>query len=172
MSTDVGVLYLDLDGTVRHGYDELGRFVNGPDDVIIFPEAITMMRRWRDSGGRIVGVSNQGGIALGHVSLDDVRAGIRATWHATQGLFDHIGICPHHPSAPNPANARCWCRKPRPGLLIQSADILTHRYGETYPVDLALMVGDRDEDAQAAHNADIDFHWAHDWRGRANERTS
>jgi hypothetical protein len=29
----VRVLYLDLDGTVRKGSDELGRFVNGPEDV-------------------------------------------------------------------------------------------------------------------------------------------
>jgi hypothetical protein len=34
----VPVLYLDLDGTVRKGKDELGRFVNGPDDVELFPE--------------------------------------------------------------------------------------------------------------------------------------
>lgn len=44
----VPVLYLDLDGTVRHGHDELGRFVNGPDDVVVFPEATAMMRRWND----------------------------------------------------------------------------------------------------------------------------
>lgn len=30
------VLYLDLDGTVRHGFDELGRFVNKPEDVTVF----------------------------------------------------------------------------------------------------------------------------------------
>ena len=35
----VPVLYLDMDGTVRKGKDELGRFVNGPEDVEVFPEA-------------------------------------------------------------------------------------------------------------------------------------
>lgn len=165
----VPVLYLDLDGTVRHGKDELGRFVNSPDDVVIFPEAITLMRQWKRGGGRIVGVSNQGGIALGHVSLERASASVRRTWDLTKGLFDHIGICPHHPSAPDPTNARCWCRKPRPGLLIQSADILAYRYGETYPAHLALMVGDRDEDQQAAGNADVDFQWAHEWRSQVAE---
>jgi D-glycero-D-manno-heptose 1,7-bisphosphate phosphatase len=37
----VPVLYLDLDGTVRQGKDDtLGRFVNGPEDVVVFPEAV------------------------------------------------------------------------------------------------------------------------------------
>jgi hypothetical protein len=35
--TSTPVLYLNLDGTVRHGRDELGRFVNGPNDVVIVP---------------------------------------------------------------------------------------------------------------------------------------
>jgi hypothetical protein len=43
------LLCLDLDGTVRHGKDELGHFVNGPEDVIVFPEAVEMMRRWKDA---------------------------------------------------------------------------------------------------------------------------
>lgn len=44
MEKAVPVLYLDLDGTVRQGKDDgLGRFVNGPEDVIVFPEAVEMM---------------------------------------------------------------------------------------------------------------------------------
>jgi hypothetical protein len=63
------LLAVDLDGTVRHGKDELGRFVNGPDDVVVFPEAAEMMRRWKERGGKIIGVSNQGGIALGFMTM-------------------------------------------------------------------------------------------------------
>jgi histidinol phosphatase-like enzyme len=48
------VLYLDIDGTVRQGKDDaLGRFVNGPADVVVFPEAVEMMRRWKAGGGRL-----------------------------------------------------------------------------------------------------------------------
>jgi D-glycero-D-manno-heptose 1,7-bisphosphate phosphatase len=64
----VPVLYLDLDGTVRHGKDELGRFVNGPEDVVVFPEAVERMRKWKQGGGRIIGVSNQGAWRLGSSS--------------------------------------------------------------------------------------------------------
>lgn len=162
------VLYLDLDGTVRHGYDELGRFVNTPDDVIVFPEAVELMRRWKHGGGRIVGVSNQGGVALGHMTRSACAQTMLRTHKLTGGLFDKIAWCLHHPAAQHPEMARCWCRKPSPGMLIESALSLAHNHpGEIYPPYMALMVGDRPEDEQCAATASIDFQWAADWRGGA-----
>ena len=162
------VLYLDLDGTVRHGKDELGRFVNGPDDVVIFPEAVEMMRRWKDGGGRIVGVSNQGGIALGYLSDEMCRAAMMRTQELAGGLFDGITYCRHHPQAAHLEMARCWCRKPSPGLLIEAALSAAERFpGEIYPPYMALMVGDRPEDQECARIADIDFTWAPEWRSQA-----
>lgn len=161
----VPVLWLDLDGTVRKGYDELGRWVNGPEDVEVFPEAVERMRAWKAGGGRIVGVSNQGGIALRHVTAVQVQAAMLRTHELTGGLFDKIAYCSHHPSADHPEWARCWCRKPAPGLLIESGLSLTERYrDEAYPPYMALMVGDRPEDQECARIASIDFQWAADWR--------
>jgi hypothetical protein len=107
------LLCLDLDGTVRHGLDELGRFVNGPEDVVVFPEAVEMMRRWKAGGGRIIAVSNQGGIALGHMSMDDCAKAMLRTNDLADRLFDKMCWCSHHPQAEDPEYARCWCRKPR-----------------------------------------------------------
>lgn len=163
----VAVLYLDLDGTVRHGKDDLGRFVNGPDDVVIFPEAITMMRRWKARGGRIIGVSNQGGIALGHVTMGQVANAMLRTQHLTGNLFDKIAWCRHHPDSNDPEMARCWCRKPRIGLLVTAASDLALDTYEYYPVHMALMVGDRPEDAQCAEAAGVNFILASDWRAMA-----
>lgn len=165
MNGPTPLLFLDIDGTVREGKDDaLGRFVNSPDDVRVFPEAVTMMQRWKDAGGRIIGVSNQGGIALGIVSFSDVCATMIETQRQTGFLFDKIAFCRHHPEAADPEFARCWCRKPRPGLLIEAALELAAEHGEMYPPHMALMVGDREEDAQAAEAANIDFVHAHDWR--------
>jgi len=75
----VGILYLDIDGTVRHGKEQLGRFVNSPEDVVVFPEAVRQMKRWREAGGRIIGVSNQGGIALGLVDPAQVEKAMQRT---------------------------------------------------------------------------------------------
>jgi len=163
------VLYLDLDGTVRKGKDELGRFVNGPEDVEVFPEAVEMMRRWKAGGGRVVGVSNQGGVALGIVSHANVAAAMRATYIQAERLFDKIAYCVHHPSAADPEMARCWCRKPSPGLVIESALEVAAQHGEYYPPYMGLMVGDRPEDQECARLAGLDFQWAADWRAQAAE---
>jgi D-glycero-D-manno-heptose 1,7-bisphosphate phosphatase len=166
------LLFLDLDGTVRKGYDELGRWVNGPEDVDVFPEAVEMMRRWKAGGGRIIGVSNQGGVALGHLSRAAAIQAAEVTNHQTGHLFDRIALCTHHPGAEDPRNAHCWCRKPLPGLLIESAAYLRRSIGagEQYWPHMALMVGDRPEDQGAAEAANVDFQWAADWRAQAGRR--
>lgn len=164
----VPVLYLDLDGTVRQGKDDdLGRFVNGPEDVVVFPEAVEMMHRWKRAGGRVVGVSNQGGVALGIVSFRKVAAAIMETQRQCDGLFDKVSFCVHHPNADNPEMARCWCRKPSPGLLIEAAIDLGRRHDEYYPPYMGLMVGDRGEDQECARLSGLDFTWAHEWRSEA-----
>jgi D-glycero-D-manno-heptose 1,7-bisphosphate phosphatase len=164
----VPVLYLDLDGTVRHGKDELGRFVNGPEDVKVFPEAVEMMRRWKAGGGRIIGVSNQGGIALGIVSMAKVAAAMNETCRQSGKLFDKIAWCSHHPGAASPEFARCWCRKPSPGLLIEAALDIAARHNEYYPPYMGLMVGDRPEDEECARLAGLDFQHAAAWRSQAS----
>jgi D-glycero-D-manno-heptose 1,7-bisphosphate phosphatase len=160
----VPLLALDLDGTVRHGLDELGRFVNTPDDVVIFPEAIEMMRRWKAGGGRIIGVSNQGGIALGHMTQQTCAATMMRTHRLTGELFDKIAWCRHHPSANQLELSRCWCRKPSPGLLIEAALEIAARFGEYYPPYMGLFVGDRPEDQECARLSGFAFEWAADWR--------
>lgn len=166
----VPVLYLDLDGTVREGKDDaLGKFVNGPKDVRVFPEAAVQMQRWRSQrGGRIVAVSNQGGVALGLVSFGMVQAAMLETSKQTGNLFDKMCYCIHHPQADTPEMARCWCRKPSPGLIIEGALALSSQFpGEIYPPHLGLMVGDRDEDQECARIASLDFMWANQWRKEA-----
>ena len=170
---DIPVLYADLDGTVRQGKDELGRFVNGPDDVVVFPEAVEMMYRWKQAGGLIAAVSNQGGVALGIMPAEDMWAAVNETRTQCQGLIDAVHVCVHHPKADDPADARCWCRKPSAGAIAEAAHALAIRQGampgEKFPAHLAVMVGDRPEDRQAAEAAGVDFVPAEEWRARAGE---
>lgn len=160
------LLYLDLDGTVRKGRTELGRFVNKASDVLVFPEAVTMMRRWKEEvGGLIAAVSNQGGVAMGHMSLEDCVASMFETNRQAEAMFDVMLYCPHRP------DGSCWCRKPAPGMLIESATLLAaHGRTETscveFPPDLGLMVGDREEDEEAARLAGVSFITAAEWRAQ------
>jgi D-glycero-D-manno-heptose 1,7-bisphosphate phosphatase len=169
MATDspTPVLYLDLDGTVRHGFDTLGRFVNDPEDVVIFPEALKLMRKAKAEGKRIVGISNQSGIALGHFTMEQCIATMTKTHLLCDQLFDKIAFCRHHPQAKDPEMAQCWCRKPRIGLIIETCLDMAGQFNEYYPPAFGLFVGDRPEDQQCAENAALPFMWAKDWRAGA-----
>lgn len=165
----VPLLIIDVDGTVREGFDDpLGRFVHGPQDVVVFPRARELMRRWKTAGGRIIGVSNQGGVATGELTLHACQEAMLETQRQASGLFDLILMCLHHPDAPTLELQRCYCRKPRPGLPIEGMVILKSKYRhERYPQSMALVVGDRDEDRGMAEALDIDFLDAAEWRAGA-----
>lgn len=159
------MLFLDLDGTVRHGLDELGRFVNDAADVHVFPEVPALLARYRTAGWRICVVTNQGGIALGHMTTAACEEAIRETEVQCGAAFDAVAVCGHHPRAPEPEAAVCWCRKPRAGLVFYAIGALVSRHpGEAYPPHLGLMVGDRLEDRQCADAAALRFMLARDWR--------
>lgn len=165
----VPVLYCDLDGTVRHGKDELGRFVNEPKDVVIFDGVRELLWGYKKLGWRIVGVSNQGGIALGHMTMETCVKTMLETQELTGKAFDKIAWCAHYPGeGVAPEMAVCWCRKPRPGLVIETALEMSHQTGEIYPPHLGLFVGDRPEDEGCAENAGLTFLSAEKWRGGAH----
>lgn len=161
----VPILFLDLDGTVRKGLDELGRFVNTKDDVELFPRMRERLLSYKQQGWRIVAVSNQGGIATGQAKYEDVMDAILETYRQSGGAFDRMYICQHHPAAHDPEMASCFCRKPKMGMLVMAQQDLSDQYrDEMYPPHLALMVGDREEDQKCAESAGVAFKWASDWR--------
>jgi len=160
------VLYLDIDGTVRHGKDELGRFVNSARDVKVFDEVPNIIQRYVEAGWRIAGVTNQGGLALGLVSARNVQEALAETNHQCGDLFDVVSVCRHHPMAKDANEAVCWCRKPRAGLVVEAASMMNRvRPMEFYPPHMGLMVGDRPEDKACAEAAALPFMDAKQWRG-------
>lgn len=166
----VKVLYLDLDGTVRKGYDELGKFVNKASDVDVFENVPQLIKKYKSEGWRVVAISNQGGVSLGHLSFDECSLAMMETQKQCFNLFDKIMFCIHHPDAKDPEYAVCWCRKPRVGLVIEAAIILGNEHpDECYPPHLALFVGDRPEDKECAENANIKFMDAKEWRALSTQ---
>lgn len=164
----VPVLYCDIDGTIRFGKDELGRFVNTAKDVMVFPEVANLLWAYKSQGWRIVGVSNQGGIALGYMDMKTCTAAMAETQKQTRYAFDKIAWCSHHPDAEDPELAVCWCRKPKAGLVIETALAMSVKYDETYPPHLGLFVGDRPEDEKCAEAAGLRFISADLWRTGAH----
>jgi len=112
------------------------------------PQAIRLLN---ELGFRVAIVSNQPGIAKGHLKLQTFKAFERTMLsqvHAAGGHIDRIYYCLHHPDAKIPKlRKRCRCRKPEIGLLQQAAAELNVSLEECY------MVGDGIPDMVAGSRA-------------------
>jgi D-glycero-D-manno-heptose 1,7-bisphosphate phosphatase len=154
----VPVLYLDIDGTVRWGKDELGRFVNTAEDVRVFDEVPDLLQGYKAAGWRIIGVTNQGGIGLGYLDAPTCMLALAETNRQCYNVFDTITFCAHKP------DEGCPCRKPKAGMVVDARQWLFQQYGEQYPMHIGLFVGDREEDEECAKNAGLPFLSADKWR--------
>ena len=81
-----------------------------PDDVEIDEALAAALRRDREDGYLILGLSWQPEIADGTRTAADVAA-VFARMNALVGFPIEVEYCPHPAGPPS-----CWCRKPLPGL--------------------------------------------------------
>lgn len=136
------VLFVDRDGVLvaeRH-------YLASAADVDLLPGAAGALARARAAGLRVVGVSNQSGLARGLFGpaefaavmerVDELLAAAGAAW-------DAFYYCPHGPAD------GCACRKPAPGLLEEAARRVPWR---GHP---AWVVGDKESDVALARAAGL-----------------
>jgi heptosyltransferase-2 len=118
-------VFLDRDGTLN---EDVG-YLNNLKDLKIFDGTYQNLQRLKTAGFKLIGITNQSGIARGIVSEDFVRQ-TNTYLQETLGIDDFY-YCPHHP------DDRCQCRKPRPMLLHKAR--LKHR------IDLkaSYVIGDK-----------------------------
>ena len=112
------------------------------------PKAIRMLN---DLGLSVAIVSNQPGIAKGHLKPEILKAFERMMLSQIRvegGHVDRIYYCLHHPEAKiRKLRQRCRCRKPEIGLLEQAAADLQASLDECY------MIGDGISDLLAGSRA-------------------
>jgi heptosyltransferase-2 len=120
-------VFFDRDGTLC----EDAHYLNSMEDLRIFPE-IRSLRKLKEKGFSLIGVTNQSGIAREIVDRDFVRR-VNDTFIDEYG-FDGFYYCPHHP------DEKCSCRKPEPGLLMRARN--------DFDIDLkrSFVVGDKESD--------------------------
>jgi D-glycero-D-manno-heptose 1,7-bisphosphate phosphatase len=154
----------DADDTLRTTTVAHQPCPHGPDEWALLPGVRERLVKipWGPRGPFLALASNQDHVGYGllpaavahRLLLDLALAAAGPTRPAP-----YIGFCPH------PAEDRCACRKPAPGLLLRA---LAH-----FQVNAAaaLFVGNAPSDAAAAHRAGIaychagDFFTAHPRRG-------
>lgn len=133
------VLFLDRDGVINNG-DENG-FVNKQSDFWFIRDSLKAIQTLTSDGWRIFVVTNQGGIANGHLTketLTDIHNFMLEHIEKEGGKIEKIYYCPHS------TKGNCKCRKPKPGMILKAA--------EEFELDLsnAFLIGDYISDFQAA----------------------
>ncbi len=128
-------VFLDRDGTVIEDKNYLNSF----DGLEILPGAGEALRRLKDAGFMLIGVTNQSGIARGIVDREFI---VKSNDYLRDRLgMDDFLYCPHHPGE------RCPCRKPEPMMIL--------RAGLRYGISLreSYVIGDKESDALLARRA-------------------
>lgn len=160
------MLYLfDLDGTLISGY------MDRPDrdftQWAALPGRQEYLAQLRIHDHQVGIVTNQAGVAFGHVTEADVSTKLLAVLTALNlPLSTPIRVCYAHPTAPLAAyrDPALLARRKPSGAMIREMVAL-------YPEQAAqgvLYVGDRPEDEAAARDADVTFAWARDFFGEAD----
>jgi len=132
------LVILDRDGTINHDSDE---HIKSPQEWHPIKGSLEAIARLAQADYRIVVATNQSGIARGLLDTRTLFAIhdmlLRAAAQAG-GRIDAFFFCPHA------ADARCQCRKPQPGMLLEAA--------RRFNVSLqdVCMVGDARRDLEAA----------------------
>ncbi len=160
-------LLCDLDGTVRFNKDDPAGFINRAEEVAVFDDVEAKLWEYRNRGYLILGVSNQGGVAFGFTTPQEVMRGLEATFRLFgRNPFHMVKQCYHHPEGKvEPWRHRSLFRKPDVGML---ALMESEAFSEGYVIDWdrSIMVGDREEDRELANRAGMDFLWAGNFFGR------
>ena len=148
-------VFLDRDGVINAlVYHQDAGVIDAPftrSQFKLLPRVPEAIRLLNDLGLRIAIVSNQPGIAKGHLKPEMLKAFERTMLsriRAEGGRIDHVYYCLHHPAA-KVAKLRqhCRCRKPEIGLLEQAAADLHVSLEECY------MIGDGINDLLAGSRA-------------------
>lgn len=140
-------VFLDKDGTLVENIPynvDLAR-------VRLMPGATTALQSLCRLGYRLVVITNQPGVALGHYdepALHALEQGLRLILERAHISLEGFYYCPHHPDGNVERFAKvCICRKPEAGLLLAAAKDLN--------IDLrrSWMIGDILDDIQAGRRA-------------------
>lgn len=160
-------LLLDLDGTIREPISN-AKFINEPYDQRPIEGADRAIAHYYAHDWIVIGITNQGGVAAGHKTLEDCFVEQAYTLELFPQMLK-IYFCPdfegkqlgcvyrslHNLFTPEGYSS---FRKPAPGML--EYVLATHDVGECW------YVGDRPEDVQAAEAAGINYIDAKVWRDR------
>ncbi len=138
-------VFIDRDGVINN--DEGHYYISKVKDFKLNNGIIEGLKLLQDAGYKLFVITNQGGVAKGEYTEDDVEI---VHGHFLQLMFDNdiritdIYYCPHHDSV-----ASCDCRKPQPGMILQAIE--EHQIDKSQ----SYLIGDSARDIEAGHAAGL-----------------
>jgi len=128
-------IFLDRDGVINEKLPE-GMYVTNWELFKFLPGVKEAVKKLTDSDYKVIIVSNQRGIALGHMTqlnLEGIHKKMINELEDSGGKIDAIYFCPHD-------NGECKCRKPLPGMLDRAKDEFNIDFKNSW------VIGDSDSD--------------------------
>ena len=138
-------IFLDRDGVIN---SDVGHYyIYKVEDFKINKGVLNSLKQFQEAGYKLFIISNQGGVAKGIYSCEDVdkvHAHLEAKLKENHIFLQEIYYCPHHDSITS-----CECRKPSPYMINQAI--------EKYDIDInrSYMIGDSKRDIEAAEAAGV-----------------
>jgi D-glycero-D-manno-heptose 1,7-bisphosphate phosphatase len=149
-------VFLDRDGTViidKH-------YLSDPNDIEFLPGAISALTIFKEKDFLIYLITNQSGIGRGFFTEKEmhlVHAKLEQLLKEQDIHLKGIGFCPHSPED------NCDCRKPHPKLINEFVN------KDHIDPKLSYMVGDKQSDVEAGHNAHMQGILLTEQPGQENE---
>lgn len=138
------VVFLDRDGVINKKPPQAD-YVKSWEEFEFLPKIIEAIRLLNSKGYKIIIITNQSGIArkkLSKKDLENIHKKMQQELKNNSAKIDKIYYCPHG------WDKGCFCRKPKPGLLLQAS---TEHF-----IDLrkSLFIGDDKRDKEAGDAVD------------------
>lgn len=148
-------VFVDRDGVINEllYFPEHGRIDTPlkPSQFKLLPGVAEAIMKFQKMGYKVIVVSNQPGVAKKNYNIK-IFDQIRKKMHSNLAKFgvklDDELYCMHHPySKLQKYRKKCFCRKPKPGLILMAA--------KKYNIDLncSFMIGDGLTDTEAGQAA-------------------
>jgi D-glycero-D-manno-heptose 1,7-bisphosphate phosphatase len=138
-------LLIDYDGTLRECINGNDKYPVNESQIEIKPNRKQVLDAYKAQGYRLLGVSNQSGVAKGILTEDECDKLFQAT-NKMVGVDIEYRFCPHQS---NPIS--CYCRKPMSGLGVEF--IMKHKLDAKQ----CIMIGDLTTDKTFASRSGFQY---------------
>ncbi len=142
-------VFLDRDGTIIEEHD----YPDSEKKIVLYENSVEALKMLKEDGFKLIIITNQSGIARGLFTLErleELNNYLKKTLSDAGVEIDGIYFCPHQPDGEViKYSFKCFCRKPKPGMLLKAIEDLQ------LEEESSFVVGDKLSDILTSVNVDV-----------------